>query len=168
MTALQHALIGLPALKPAPAPGAPPSRFKRYYPHRRIPRTPEARLDHDLKLAAEQVRHQDHLDLYARIRADRALFIGLTIPKLAHNHMLKEEHVRDILHGLEPRPPGRRRRPKPAPTLEPVKGLIHQMWRANLPADKIWSELVDNHGAAISKNTLKIYLRALRHGAVRI
>jgi hypothetical protein len=42
------------------------------------------------------------------------------------------------------------------------------MWRENLPADKIWSELVDNHGAAISKNTLKIYLRALRHGAVRI
>jgi hypothetical protein len=72
-------------------------------------------------LAAEQVRHQDQLDLYARIRADGALFIGLTIPKLAHNHMSGEEHVRDILHGLEPRPPGRRRRPKRAPTSNPSK-----------------------------------------------
>jgi hypothetical protein len=71
-----------------------------------------------------------------------------------------------FVRGRLPRLPGGRRGAKPAPTLEPVKALIHQMWRENLPADKIWSELVGRHGAAISKNTVKVCLRALRHGAI--
>lgn len=162
--ALRHTLTGVPALKSPPPPGAPPSRFKRYYPKRKIPRTPEDRLTRDLEQAAEEMRYLDQLALYDQIRADRQS-AGMTITKLARLYMIGEGHVRAILRGLPPRPPGQARPPKPAPTLEPVKTLIHQMWREGLAADQIWSELVDRHGAAISKNTLKAYLRALRHEA---
>lgn len=41
------------------------------------------------------------------------------------------------------------------------------MWRDGMALDQIWSELLDKHEGAMSKNTLKIYIRALRHGAVR-
>jgi hypothetical protein len=146
--ALGCSLTGLPSPKLPPPPEAGPSRFARYYPRRKIPRTNEARLA-----------------LFDKIRDDYRI-VGMTIPKLARNYMLDEYYMRGIVRGRLPRLPGGKRGAKPAPTLEPVKGLIHQMWRENLLADKIWSELVDNHGAAISKNTVKIYLRALRHSAI--
>jgi hypothetical protein len=75
----------------------------------------------------------------------------------------------DSFLGLRPVMPaeGRGRRGyKPALTPEPVKELIHRMWRVVLSADRIWSELVDNHCAASSTNILTIHLRALRHGSV--
>jgi hypothetical protein len=163
--ALRRTLIALPSPKlPAP-PGAQPSRFTRYYPRRKVPRTPEARLAQDLNAAAEELRYLDELALFDRIRADHQI-VGMTIAKLARTYMLDPYYVRDIVHGRLPGLPGGKREPKPAPTFGPVKDLIRQLWRAGLPADRIWSELVDNHGAAISKNTVKIYLRDLRHGAV--
>jgi hypothetical protein len=75
--------------------------------------------------------------------------------------------VREILDGIPPRPPGRRRTPRPYAALGPVRGLIHQMWRDGMSIDQIWSELLDKHEGTMSKNTLKIYIRALRHGAIR-
>lgn len=161
---LRRTLTGLPSLHPPAPPGSPPSRFKKSYPKRKLALTPEARCAQDLLLAAEEVRYLDELELFAAVRAD-AQTTGATTAKLAWNHFIGEELVREILRGREPRPPGLLRRYKPAPTLEPVKALIVQMWKQGMAADRIWSELVDNHQAAISKSTLKIYLRALRHGA---
>lgn len=33
--------------------------------------------------------------------------------------------------------------------------------------DQVWSEPLDKHEGTMSKVTLKIYVRALRHGAIR-
>ena len=155
---------GAPLHPPAP-PGSPPSRYKKFYPKRKLALTPEERCAEDLLLAAEEVRYLDELELFAAIRAD-AQIASATIAKLAWDHFVREDLVREILRGREPRPPGLLRRYKPAPTLEPVKVLIAEMWKRGMAADRIWSELVDNHRAAISKSTLKLYLRALRHGAI--
>lgn len=163
-TALEHVLTGLPTPHP---PGTSPARFKRSYPKKKIPRTPDERLAQDLGLAQEQVRFDDQMDLYARIREDHALLIGITLEQLAEIHMVSRQAVRDILDGIAPRPPGRRRTPRPYAVLGPVRGLIHQMWQDGMGLDQIWSELLDKHEGAMSKNTIKIYIRALRHGAVR-
>jgi hypothetical protein len=164
VAALEHALTGLPKLR---SPGTSPARSKRSYPKRKIPRTPDERLAQDLKLAQEHVRFEDEMNLYARIRADRDLIIGISIDRLAEIYMLSREAVREILDGIPPRPPGRRRTPRPYAALGPVRGLIHQMWRDGMSIDQIWSELLDKHEGTMSKNTLKIYIRALRHGAIR-
>lgn len=155
--ALQRALTEMPSPH---SPASPSSRYKK----RKPAITPEARCAHDLLLAEDEVRYLDELDLYAAIRAD-AQIVGMTQPKLASIHFVAQDLVRDILHGRQPRPPGPVRRYKPAPTLEPVKTLIIDMWKQGISADRIWSDLVDNHQAAISKTTLKLYLRALRRAA---
>jgi hypothetical protein len=75
--------------------------------------------------------------------------------------------VREILDGIPPRPPARRRTPRPYAALDPVRGLIHQMWQDCMSIDQVWSEPLDKHEGTMSKVTLKIYVRALRHGAIR-
>lgn len=98
-----------------------------------MPLTAEGHLELDLQQAAEEMRYLDDLALYNRIRADHAI-VGVTIPKLAHAYMLGEDPIAKILHGRLPRLSGSgRRRYKQVPTLEPVKDLIHQMWRQNCP-----------------------------------
>jgi hypothetical protein len=94
------------------------------------------------------------------------LFTGITRERLAEIYMISCEAVREILGGIAPRPPARRRTPRPYAAIGPVKDLIHQMWREGMPLDQIWTELLDKHEGTMSKTTLKIYLRALRHGAV--
>jgi hypothetical protein len=81
--------------------------------------------------------------------------------------MLSHETVREILGGIAPRPPGRRRTPRPYAAIGPVKDLIQQMWHEGMTLDQIWTELLDKHEATMSKTTLKIYVRQLRYGAIR-
>lgn len=155
--ALRKALTGLPAPHPA-------TRFKKQYPKRKLATTPEERCTQDWQLAQDEVRYHDELALFAAIRAD-AQTVGMTVTKLARNHFVGSELVRYVLRGREPRPVSLARRDKPALVLGPVKGPIKQMWDQGMTCDQIWSEVVDKHHAAVSKTTVKLYLRALRHGA---
>ena len=159
--ALQHALTGLP--KPRPPDAGPP---KYSYPKRKIPRTPADRLAHDLKLAQDQVRFEDERELYARIRADHAMIVGMSVDRLTEIYMLSRQTVREILAGKDPHPPGLSRHPRPRAAIGPVQDHIHRMWREGITLDQMWAELVDHHEGSMSKATLKIYIRQLRHSTI--
>lgn len=159
--ALRRALTGAtPALIESTKPRR---RRQGGYIRRKLPLGPATRLLEDLRLAAEEVRYENETALFTAIRTD-ALVFGSKRHELAHKYFLSERMIRAILGGVrQPRPPGRTTAPKEAPTIEPVRALIVEMWQQGMAADRIWSELVDVHHSAISKPTLQYYLRQLRH-----
>ncbi|GAA2046739.1 hypothetical protein GCM10009839_59180 [Catenulispora yoronensis] len=156
---LRLALTGLPEPHRPTPPGAPPTRFQKSY--QRQQAATASPLIQDWRLAADEIRYLDEVELFATIRADR--LAGTPVRELARRHFVGERLIDRVLRGSQPRPAALVMQdfaPAPAaPTLDLVKKLIDHMHSQGMTCDQIWARLVDHHQAAISKPTVKKYLR---------
>lgn len=161
-TALRRALTGLPAPHRPTPPGAPLTRFQEFHRRRDRPGVADPPLIQDWKLAADEVRYLDEVELFAAIRADRQA--GTPTAELPHRHFVSERLVKRVLRGSQPRPAALvpQDLDAAAPPLDPVKDLIDRMHGQGMNCDQIWACLVNHHRAAVSKPTVKRYLRRAR------
>lgn len=106
------------------------------------------------------------VELFEQIRRDRDRE-GLSIRALAERHGVHRRAVRAAL--LSPVPPAKRSpASRPAPKLGEYRALIDAWLEADLDAPRkqrhtakrIWSRLVDEHGADVAETTVRDYVRA--------
>jgi transposase len=106
------------------------------------------------------------VELFEQIRRDRARE-GLSIRALAERHGVHRRAVRQAL--ASPVPPAKRSpSSRPAPKLGAYRALIDAWLEADRDAPRkqrhtakrIWSRLVDEHGAVVAETTVRDYVRA--------
>ncbi len=105
------------------------------------------------------------MELFEQIRRDRDRE-GLSVRALAERHGVHRRAVRQAL--ASPVPPGKRSPVfRPAPKLGAYRGLIDEWLEADREAPRkqhhtakrIWSRLVDEHGAEVAETTVRDYVR---------
>ncbi len=108
------------------------------------------------------------MEQFEQIRRDHARE-GLSIRALAARHGVHRRAVRQALASAVP-PAKRAPQGRPAPKLGAYRAIIDQWLRDDLDAPRkqrhtakrVWSRLVDEHGADVAQTTVRDYVRARR------
>ena len=108
------------------------------------------------------------MEQFEQIRRDHARE-GLSIRALAARHGVHRRAVRQALSSAVP-PAKRAPQGRPAPKLGAYRAIIDQWLRDDLDAPRkqrhtakrVWSRLVDEHGADVAQTTVRDYVRARR------
>src|SRR3954451_1225663 len=108
------------------------------------------------------------MELFEQIRRDRDQE-GLSIRALAERHGVHRRAVRQALASAVP-PVKRAPEGRPAPRLGPYRAIIDGWVEADRKAPRkqrhtakrVWSRLVDEHGAEVAQTTVRDYVRARR------
>ena len=106
------------------------------------------------------------VEQFEQIRRDRDRE-GLSIRALAERHGVHRRAVRQALASAVP-PPKRAPVSRPAPRLGPYRAIVDEWLLADRvaprkqrhTAKRIWSRLVDEHGADVAQTTVRDYVRA--------
>jgi hypothetical protein len=131
LTALTHALVGLPKPRGARDP--------------RAPQQPSDQLQ-----AARKAR------LFAAIRADAEQ--GLSMRQIQARHRTGFRTVRQAL--ASPTPPPRKRINRPISIPPPVQDAIDALLDQDLTIWEIWTRVVDEHAAEVSYGIVRAYARS--------
>jgi transposase len=108
------------------------------------------------------------VEQFEQIRRDRDRE-GLSIRALAERHGVHRRAVRQALASAVP-PAKRASASRPAPKLGPYRAIVDEWLEADRvaprkqrhTAKRIWSRLVDEHGAEVAQTTVRDYVRARR------
>ena len=105
------------------------------------------------------------MEMFEQIRRDRDRE-GLSIRALAERHGVHRRAVRQAL--LSALPPAKRSAVgRPAPKLGPYRAIVDEWLEADREAPRkqrhtakrVWSRLVDEHGADVAQSTVRDYVR---------
>lgn len=116
----------------------------------------------------EPVGVRSKVELFERIRLDRAVEPGVSIRELARRHGVHRRDVRAAL--LSPMPSARKRRERQAPKLGAFHALIDSWLEGdrNVPrkqrhtARRVWQRLVDEHDVEVTERAVAEYVRPRR------
>ena len=108
------------------------------------------------------------VELFEAIRRDKRLDESLSIRGLADRYGVHRRTVRQALASAVP--PQRKVPARPAPRLDPVKGLIDAMLREDLDAPRkqrhtarrVHARLIDEHQVEVTYSTVRDYVRVRR------
>lgn len=121
-------------------------------PPRRPPTSNRRTIVHTRRLA--------RAELFAAIR--RASATGLSVRALAARFQVHRRTVRQAL--IDPLPPPRRQRPRRSTRLDHLHTHIEAMIQSqpDLPVQRIWERLLDEHDAEVAPGTVRDYVSRLR------